>query len=211
MKQCIFTLGTIVLLCFFVQTSAQQSNNFETDAVGQTPSGFTSASAVSSQAQDWKVANDNGNKVVAQLAKNTGNSYNLLVKNEPVFVDFVASVKIKAIAGTEDQGGGLVWRYIDSKNYYIARYNPLEKNLRFYRVVNGNREQLETSENNTVGSNEWFTLTIEMKGNTIACSLNGKKLIEAKEETFKKAGKIGFWSKADAQSYFDDLNIQVIN
>jgi hypothetical protein len=48
------------------------------------------------------------------------------------------SVKIKAIAGEEDMGGGLVWRYIDNKNYYIVRCNPLENNIRLYCVVNGN-------------------------------------------------------------------------
>lgn len=45
-----------------------------------------------------------------------------------------------------DQGGGVVWRARDSKNYYIARYNPLENNFRVYKVEAGRRVQLGTSD-----------------------------------------------------------------
>ena len=46
-----------------------------------------------------------------------------------------------------------------------------------------------------------------MNGNAITCSINGKKLIETTDDTFTKAGRVGLWTKADAQSYFDDLVI----
>ena len=121
------------------------------------------------------------------------------------------SVKIKAFAGNEDRGGGLVWRYIDNNNYYIARCNPLEKNFRFYRVVNGNRKQLKSVKTDIGTPGEWFTMTIEMNGNKISCSLNGNKMIEATDDTYTKAGRVGLWSKADAQSYFDDLSVEMIN
>ena len=39
--------------------------------------------------------------------------------------------------GKLDQGGGLVWRYKDANNYYIARMNPLEDNFRVYKEVAG--------------------------------------------------------------------------
>ena len=103
----------------------------------------------------------------------------------------------------------MVWRYIDNNNYYIARCNPLENNLRFYRVVNGNRKQLESVDCN-IKPHEWFTMSIEMNGNKISCSLNGNKLIETTDDTFSKSGNVGFWTKADAQSYFDDLTISPI-
>jgi hypothetical protein len=38
---------------------------------------------------------------------------------------------------------------------------------------------------------------------------NGKKLYEVKDETFKEAGKVGVWTKADSVIYFDDLQITV--
>ncbi len=47
-----------------------------------------------------------------------------------------------------------------------------------------------------------------MSGNTITCYLDGKTYLEAKDSTFPDAGRIGLWSKADAQSYFDELTVK---
>jgi len=33
--------------------------------------------------------------------------------------------------------------------------------------------------------------------------LDGKKYLETKDDTFKEAGKVGLWTKADAQTLFD--------
>ena len=46
-----------------------------------------------------------------------------------------------------------------------------------------------------------------MAGHKITCYLDGKKHLEAEDSTFPEAGMIGLWSKADAQSYFDDLSV----
>ena len=35
---------------------------------------------------------------------------------------------------------------------------------------------------------------------------NGKKLFEAEDDTFKDAGKVGVWTKADSETLFDDFN-----
>lgn len=183
---------------------------FENDKEGHVPAGFSTAVTGNAKSTKWSIVNDNGNKVVAQEAINEGSCYNLLVLDKIGYEDFSATVKIKAISGEEDQGGGLVWRYIDKDNYYIARYNPLENNFRLYRVVNGSRKQMESIDSD-IKQGEWFTMTIKMEGNKIICSLNGKKLIETTDDTFKVAGLIGLWTKADAVTYFDDLKITVLN
>lgn len=51
----------------------------------------------------------------------------------------LALVSLKTNAGKKDQGGGIVWRYQDANNYYIARVNPLEDNFRVYKFVAGKR------------------------------------------------------------------------
>lgn len=180
--------------------------NFENEAIGKPPTGFSQTTTGVSKDMRWTVVNETQNKVVAQQAINEGSCYNILVFDKLKYIDFLASVRIKAVSGLEDQGGGLVWRYIDNNNYYITRYNPLENNLRFYRVVDGSRKQLVSVDSN-IKQGEWFTLSIEMTGNKITCALNGIKLIETADDTFKSAGLIGFWTKADAVTYFDDLEI----
>lgn len=183
--------------------------NFENETEGKLPLGFFADATNNARNIKWNVINDNGNKAAEQQSKNSGNSYNLLVLEKNGYKDFSASVKIKAISGEEDQGGGIIWHYTDKHNYYIARYNPLEKNLRLYHVVDGNREQLQSVDSD-IKQGEWFTMTIEMKANKITCSLNGIKLIEASDDTFTSAGLIGLWTKADAITYFDDLKITTI-
>lgn len=180
--------------------------NFENETEGKLPSGFVADATNKAKSIKWNVINDIGNKVVEQQAENSGSCYNLLVLDKVAYNDFSASVKIKAISGEEDQGGGLVWRYIDKNNYYVARYNPLENNFRFYNVVNGSRKELESTEID-IKQGEWFIMTIDVKGNKVTCSLNGKTLIESTDDTFKSAGRIGLWTKADAVTYFDDLKI----
>jgi hypothetical protein len=150
--------------------------------------------------------NDNSNKVVAQLAINEGDYFNMLIRDKPAYRDFKLTVRIKTVAGEEDQGGGLVWRYIDNNNYYIARCNPLENNFRFYRVVNGNRKQLKSIDC-VMRTGVWFTMSVEMKGNNISCSLNSIKMIETTDDIFISPGNIGLWTKADAISYFDDFEV----
>lgn len=180
--------------------------DFETSTIGQTPTEFITSFTGREQIKEWKVVDDSGNKVVAQLAKNKGNYFNMLVMKNARYGDFTISVKIKAVSGNEDQGGGLVWRYLDNNNYYIARYNPLENNLRFYRVVDSSRKQLKSVDSD-IPTGVWFTMSIEMKGNNISCFLNGKKLIETGDDTFTQPGRVGLWTKADAVSYFDEMRV----
>jgi hypothetical protein len=187
--------------------SGDTTINFENDMEGTVPKGFTQTATGTKQTNNWKIVNDKGNKVVMQSAKNKGDYYNLLILDLTGYQNLIMSVKIKAVAGDEDQGGGMVWRYIDNNNYYIARYNPLENNFRFYKVVNGNRKQLKSVDCN-IASGVWCTMMIEMDGNKISCLLNGNKLIETTDDTYKAAGRVGLWSKADAQTCFDDLIIQ---
>jgi len=116
-------------------------------------------------------------------------------------------VRIKPLEGEEDQGGGLVWRYQDAKNYYITRANPLENNFRVYKVVNGNRKQMQ-SVNIKMQKGEWYNIKVVAIGKNIECYYNGQKLLSQIDDTFPNAGLVGFWSKADAISLFDDLKIK---
>ena len=51
----------------------------------------------------------------------------------------------------------------------------------------------------------WHELAVEMVGNHIQVLLNGAKVIDEHDDTFKDAGKFGVWTKADSIIQFDDL------
>jgi hypothetical protein len=116
-------------------------------------------------------------------------------------------VRSRGVAGREDQGGGPVWRYQDTKNYYIARQNNLEDNYRVYKVVDGRRIQLGTADV-TARTGTWHELKVTMADDHIECFFDGKKYLDVKDDTFKKAGKVGLWTKADAQTRFDDFVVE---
>ncbi len=44
-----------------------------------------------------------------------------------------------------------------------------------------------------------------MQGNHFTVSLNGQKALDWDDDTFKDAGKVGVWTKADSVTLFDDF------
>src|SRR5438034_523376 len=121
-----------------------------------------------------------------------------------------------ALTGKGDQGAGIVWRYQNKDNYYIVRANALEGNVVLYKVENGRRTDLPlVGKGRTYGmkervpSGEWGDLRVVAKGSYFEVYHNDKKLYEVEDETFKEAGKVGVWTKADSVIYFDDLQITV--
>ena len=173
---------------------------------GELPAGWTAAKTGDGPGSVWKVAEDaDGRKVLAQTSDQGPNRlFNLCIAEKTRFADIDLSVAFKAMAGKLDQGGGPVWRYKDADNYYIARMNPLEDNFRVYKVVAGKRTQLG-SVDIKVPAGQWHTLRVVHKANHIQCFLDGKLHLDVKDDTFKDAGKIGLWTKADAQTYFADV------
>ena len=183
----------------FAADNAKRTWTFDDETTGQIAKGFTN------EVGEWKVAPSDKGKALAQSAKNANSVFNITLVSDTSSKDVDLSVRMKAVAGETDQGGGLVWRVKDAKNYYLARYNPLEDNYRLYKVVNGKRTLIQNAD--ITHSDGWHTLRVEMEGDHIECYYDGKKHLDAQDTTFTEAGKIGLWSKADAQSQFDDLTL----
>ena len=180
--------------------------SFENEARHALPAGWHGMTGI------WRVepASDapSGPNVLAQISDTgRGGHFNVAIAPEPHLRDLELDVKLRAVAGHEDQGGGLVWRFRDLKNYYIARHNPLENNYRLYKVVDGHRRQLATAEVEAP-LGVWHDMRITMKGPLIKCFLDGRKHLTAEDETFKEPGRFGLWTKADARTQFDDLRAE---
>lgn len=194
------------------QTSGKQfAYNFDNDTPGQLPAKFHSAKTGGGTQEKWTVTADptapSKPNVVAQTSTDqTDYRFPLLISDEGSFQDLDLSVKFKPVSGSVDRAGGLVFRLRDPNNYYIVRANALENNYRLYHVVNGRRSQFAGA-NLKVTSGQWHELRVEAVGNKITCYYDGNKKIEATDDTFKDAGKIGLWTKADSVTHFDDLKV----
>ena len=54
---------------------------------------------------------------------------------------------------------------------------------------------------------EWHTMAVTHVGKKIVCKLDAEKLLEVEDDAIPKAGKIGLWTKADAQTAFDGFTV----
>jgi 3-keto-disaccharide hydrolase len=185
--------------------------NFDSDAVGKLPAKFHEALTGQGAKAQWVVQADpsapSQPNVLAQiLADKTDYRFPLAIADDGSFQDLEMSVKFKAVAGEVDRAAGMAFRLRDANNYYIVRANALEGNYRLYHVVKGRRVQFAGA-NVKVASDEWHELRVECSGNHIICYYDNEKKIDTTDETFKEAGKIGLWTKADSVTFFDDLRV----
>jgi hypothetical protein len=117
------------------------------------------------------------------------------------------SVRFRPVSGREDASGGIVFRLKDRKNYYVARANALETNLRLYVVVDGERRTIGDASVPAPKMGAWHTLEVRFAGDELKAVLDGKHEVSAKDPTFA-SGWTGLWTKADSTTEFDDLKIQ---
>jgi undecaprenyl-diphosphatase len=180
-------------------------------ALGELPQGWVAAKTGEGPGSVWQVVEDAGapgGKALAQTSADGPKAlFNLCVAEESRFLNSDLRVDFKAVAGEIDQGGGLVWRYKDAKNYYLSRMNPLEDNLRLYKVVDGTRTQLATVDVKAAAG-KWHSLRIVQEGDRVRCYFNGRLELEAEDKTLGEPGKVGLWTKADAQTRFAGLQFE---
>lgn len=185
--------------------------NFDKDEAGKSPPTWRVAETKGSgKTGKWTVAADDTApskpNVLKLDTKADDSTFNLLIAEKSSFKDLDLRAKVKASSGNEDQGGGLIWRAKDENNYYICRINPLEGNFRVYKVEDGKRTQLH-SEKLETKTGQWYEVRAVMTGDHIECFVDGKPYLHAHDDTFKGAGMVGLWTKADASSVFDNVAV----
>jgi hypothetical protein len=213
--------GLLLALMASIVLAETTTINFDKDKVGQPPSGFSFDLTGRGKPGVWVVQKDEvaskQQNVLAQTdADSTSYRFPVCVYDGLTAKDVDVSVRYKPVSGKVDQAAGLVWRYRDKDNYYIVRANALENNVVLYKVENGRRTDLPLKgegrtygKKDTVPSGQWSTLRVVARGKLFEVHHNGKKLYEVEDDTFRDAGKVGLWTKADSITYFDDLTVTV--
>lgn len=206
-------LVAITALFLMEATVMAEQVSFDADAIGSAPVGWIVAKTGSGSPK-WTVEIDSTAPSKAKVVKQSGQAtYALLLKNETSVKDGFVEIQFKAISGSEDRAGGIVWRVKDANNYYVVRANALEDNVVLYKTVNGVRRSIDIVGRKggygvkaSVPSNQWLRLRVEFKGNRFAAIYNGKRIFEVEDSTFKDAGKVGLWTKADSVTLFDAVS-----
>ena len=201
-----------------VETGNDTIINFETSELNKLPNNWSQYfTGKTGESPNWQIIDDNGNKVLAQLTSDNPNyHFNDIVFDKIIAKNVELEVRMKGVKGSMDQGGGFIWRFTDADNYYVVRANPLEDNVVLYKVENGKRTDLPVhGKGRTYGvdvaklGSGWNTLKLIVKDDLFVVYLNGNEIFKVQDSTFKNAGKVGLWTKADAQSYFDDFSVKI--
>ncbi len=153
----------------------------------------------------WAVEIDSSAPSQPNVLKQAGSgTFPWCVKKAVSIADGFVEVKFKPLAGREDQAGGLVWRWKDGDNYYIARANALEGNVSLYHTEGGHRMTIKYVDAPVTG-NQWHRLRVEFSAKHIKVLLDGKPYIELEDGHITGAGAVGVWTKADSVTAFDDF------
>lgn len=204
----------LVLLLGYASSAAAEVQvwNFDQDSLSTVPPGFHIGTLFDGRpAGDWQVVSTDkaisSPHVFAQLhGKGAEHAYKLILVQGTEAEDIDLSVKLLPITGKADMGGGLIWRAADDRNYYLVRANPLEQNIRIYRVVNGVRHMIQNFDH-VIDIRQWHRLRVQMHGCEVHVWFDEQAVFTLCDRTFAK-GRVGLWTKSDAVTYFDDLVLE---
>jgi hypothetical protein len=204
---------TAAAILFLIGSDAMADNvSFDADKIGSAPSGWTIAKTGRGEPQ-WTVEDDSSAPSKGKVVRQSGRAtYPLLLKTGTNVKDGFVEVHFKAISGSEDRAGGIVWRAKDADNYYVVRANALEDNVVLYKTVNGTRSALDIVGRKggygvraPVPAGQWHTLKVDFSGSHFKVVFDGKPAFEVEDATFTEAGMVGLWTKADSVTAFDQF------
>jgi hypothetical protein len=206
----IAVMAAMVASALPAQAEGPVSITFADAAVGGPPPEFAFARTGGGTPGDWKIVDDKtvaAGRVLAQTNTDRTDYRFPLAIYQPVSVANVeVSVRFKAVNGSIDRAGGVAVRLSDRDNYYVVRANALEDNVNLYRVIKGNRSQIQGIRHK-VSSDVWHSLGLKVVGDRFAVSFDGAELFAASDRSITQAGKVALWTKADSVTRFAALTI----
>src|SRR6266404_5619035 len=195
----------IMAMSLMITIASSQTVNFDDAKTGAPPPGWTATQTGSGSAK-WEIVAEDSAPSKPNVLKQSGEAtYPVCIKDDTNLKDGFVEVKFKPISGKEDQAGGVIWRCKDSNNYYICRANALEDNVTIYHTIKGKRTEKKRI-NTKVTGNQWHTLRVDFRDKYFVVTFDGKRAFVWKDDTFKEAGKVGLWTKADSTTIFDDFS-----
>ena len=201
MKQAIL----ILVMSLFAVDAMAEIIGFDQDQIGAAPAGWV-CGVTGRGSPKWTVEGDSTAPSKPNVLKQSGSgTFPWCAKKQVSLSDGFVEVKFKPMQGSEDRAGGVMWRWKDGDNYYVARANALENNVSLYHTTRGSRQTIKYVDA-PVQVDQWHTLHVEFAGKRIKVSLDGKQYIDVEDAHIVGAGAVGVWTKADSVTAFDDFS-----
>ncbi len=197
--------GTVAAVLTSSAAAFAGTDSFDQATTGSLPAGWI-CGVTGGGAPKWAVEADASAPSPPNVLKQSGSgTFPWCVKKDAAIADGFVDVRFKPVSGREDAAGGIVWRWKDGENYYVARANALENNVSLYYTRGGRRITIKYVDA-PVAQNQWHTLRTEFSGKKVTISLDGKPYITVDDEHIAGPGAVGVWTKADSVTAFDDFS-----
>ncbi len=199
------------LAAFSLFASSGQLYTFDREVIGKTPAGWSVSMTNHGAPPKWEVIRDETARsqpyVLAQVSRDPNRDRSpLAVLNTSSLRDGEVSVRLKFVSG-KTQSGGVVWRYRDENNYYVARADATDGTIAVDKVENGRRTPLIAAVRHNVPSDSWIVLKVWARGERFQVYLDHRRVVQGQDRTYLNPGKVGLVTVSDAVAYFDDFRV----
>lgn len=205
-------LTTLVMASLAVATLIAQPTilNFDTDAAGSPPPGFTFAVMRQQDPGSWLIQRDGTNGYVRHAPGVSQAGYALaLAPGEPI-ADAALTTRLRLAGG--ERAGGLVWRYQDPGNYYAAILDLRRGVIVMFMARNGNRITIEAEDDLELDPEAWHTLRVVHARRAVFVSIGGIRVFEERdgrlENTFGP-GRVGLIATGGSTIWYDNMQIDL--
>jgi len=199
------SLGLAMQAAAAAQSAVVRS--FEEDKVGAPPLGFSLAAGRDAASDRWTVKRE-GNVRVLSHEGNTAppDSFAVAIHSGAQYTAVQVSTRLKATGGA--RVAGLVWKYQDAANYYVAQLDLVRQEVAMYRVSGGNRIRLEQEDDLELDPDAWHSLKIRLEDGRMRVYLGGIRVLNERDRDPSKPASVGIWAGGDTTVMFDDFRIE---
>jgi Domain of Unknown Function (DUF1080) len=188
--------------------------NFDQDKAGGVPAGWKAVEG------DWQVIADPSapskpntlGLPAGRLIKSLTSAleyYPMAIETDPTeYSDFTLEAQFKSAGGRFDCSGGIIFRYVDEKNFYLLSAGCPSDYFALSRMTNGALVGLKQSVVPT-DKDTWYRLKVIAQGGHFMCYDNDKMIFDFDDNKIAK-GRVGVWARDDSQAQFDDIKVTVI-
>jgi hypothetical protein len=201
----------VLAISFSLMGSAGKVINFDSAPLGKMPPGWSAAATNGGPAPQWKVLKDGSAPtqpyVLALASGDAANHSPMAILDNMALRDGDVSVRLKPLTGHGGEAGGVVFRYRDANNYYLARANAIDHTIAVFKVQNGQLVPVGSGVRHDIPVNAWSILKVSVRGDRFQVYVNHRRVLQAHDGTFATTGKVGVWTRGEPGTYFDDFRV----
>jgi hypothetical protein len=199
------SLALLLTVVFAAAPDGPVVRTFDEDPIGAAPPGFVFAETRQAPPAQWAVERDGQGNVLVHNGVGGSGGFAVAILDQNPIDEVEVAARMKLVGG--DQAAGLVWRYQDPNNYYLARLRLGRQSIDVYRLVNGNRVRVEGEDDLELDPAAWHTLKVVQGRERARVYLGGIKVFEFRSRALREPGRAGVWSAGASTAWFDDLRV----